>query len=102
MTGIEKHIKPSETFHYSSRFATLCAQKIYEGYYNVSVFPDPKLFSSGIKSFKSVNAESDCDFIAHARTDIPFLLAQLEAARREVGAVKDVLGELLDAHDLED
>ena len=46
--------------------------------------------------------EEDIEFIINARTDIPFLLAQLEAARREVGAVKDVLGELLDAHDLED
>jgi hypothetical protein len=31
----------------------------------------------------AVNASSDADFIAHARTDIPRLLATIEEARRE-------------------
>ena len=37
------------------------------------------------------DSDEDCKFIAHARTDIPYLLSEIDRLRGEIGAVDQVL-----------
>lgn len=53
---------------------------------------EKQILTGGIKA----TSKADVDFIAHARTDIPFLLAQLEAARREVEKLEKRLAAVAD------
>jgi predicted mannosyl-3-phosphoglycerate phosphatase (HAD superfamily) len=53
-------------------------------------------YRAGERIIALCSSQADAEFIAHARTDIPALVAALRAEREEVTRLREALGEVVD------